>query len=128
MININMKKLLIVIALFLVSCGEQQSNIEPTIDRIDQDIKVRVIFHDTTDSLEEAYRVAHNLNNRVPVPEQWGFARWNEWRDSDGNYVEPPDAEYWCTIHTFRPRRQNDQHVTTLGHELLHCVYGSFHD
>ena len=118
---------LIITLLFLVSCDGQKSNIKPTIDRVDKDISVRVIFHETDESLEEAYRQHLNLSQRVPIPEQWGFAHWNEWRDIDGNYMEPDNAQFRCTIHTFTPRRQDDQHVTTLGHELLHCLYGSYH-
>lgn len=123
-----MRKLLVLVfVMMLVSCGEQPSNIQPTIDRVDQDIRVRVLFYDNADQLEEAYRQVNNLSNRQPVPEPWGFAQWNEWRDANGNYVEPEGVEYFCTIHTFRPRRQNDHHTTTLGHELLHCLYGSYH-
>jgi hypothetical protein len=122
-----MKKLLLIPLLFILSCSPE-SNIKPTMDRTEQDIKIRVVFHENSDSLEEAYRKANNLPARTPVPEQWGFAAWNEWQDSDGNYIDLPDQEYWCTIHAFQPTRQTDQRVLTLGHELLHCVYGSFHD
>jgi hypothetical protein len=122
-----MKKLLLLTLLVLISCSPE-SNIKPTIDRTNQDIMVRVIFHENNSSLEEAYRIANNLDSRTPIPEQWGFAQWNEFRDRDGNTVNIPGEQYQCTIHTFQPKRQDDQLVRTMGHELLHCIYGSYHN
>jgi hypothetical protein len=122
-----MKKLLLLSLLVLVSC-QPESNIKPTIDRTNQDMTVRVVFHEDTDSLEEAYRITNNLSTRTPIPEQWGFAAWNEFRDREGNTVEIPGEQYRCTIHTFKPKRQDDQLVLTMGHELLHCIYGSYHN
>ena len=122
-----MKKLLLLSLLVLVSC-QPESNIKPTIDRTDKDMTVRVVFHEDTDSLEEAYRITNNLSARTPIPEQWGFAARNEFRDREGNTVELPGEQYRCTIHTFQPKRQDDQLVLTMGHELLHCIYGSYHN
>lgn len=127
-INNNMKKLLsLSLILLLVSCSPE-SNIKPTIDRVNQDINIKVIFHENGNELEEAYRIANNLPEKTMVPEQWGFAQWNEFLDKDGNSVTLPGQQYQCTIHTFKPKRQNDQIVLTMGHELLHCVYGSYHN
>lgn len=118
--------MIISVILLLFSCSPE-SNITPTMDRTNQDIRVRVVLHPDAASLEEAYRVANNLTERTAVPEQWGFAAWNQWQDSDGNLIDLPDQDYWCTIHAYEPRHQTDQKVLTLGHELLHCVYGSYH-
>jgi hypothetical protein len=122
-----MKKLLLLSLLVLVSCSPE-SNIKPTIDRANTDINIKVIFHENGIELEEAYRMANNLPERTLVPEQWGFAQWNEFLDKDGNSIALSGQQYQCTIHTFKPKRQNDQLVLTLGHELLHCVYGSYHN
>lgn len=122
-----MKKLLLSLLILLVSCSPE-SNIKPIIDRANTDINIKVIFHENGIELEEAYRMANNLPERTIVPEQWGFAQWNEFLDEDGNSIALPGQQYQCTIHTFKPKRQNDQLVLTLGHELLHCVYGSYHN
>jgi len=121
-----MKKLILATVLLLSACTPE-SNIKPTIDRTERDITVRVIFHENRESLEEAYRTINLLEDNIPIPEQWGFAKWNEWRDRQGNYIEPLVAELKCEIHTFRPKNQDDQLVLTMGHELLHCVHGSYH-
>lgn len=128
MINIRMKKLLSLFLIVLLVRCSPESNIKPTIDRTDTDITVRVIFHENKDSLEEAYRAINKLPESTQVPEQWGFAAWNEFLDRDGNLVSSPEQQYQCIIHTFQPNRQNDRLVLTLGHELLHCVYGSYHN
>ena len=122
-----MKKLLLLSLLVLVSCSPE-SDIKPTIDRVNTDINIKVIFHENGIELEEAYRIANNLPERTLVPEQWGFAQWNEFLDKDGNSIALSGQQYQCTIHTFKPKRQNEQLVLTLGHELLHCVYGSYHN
>lgn len=125
-----MKKILILTCALLFGCSPEDlpSNITPSIDRVGQEMTVKVFFYPDAAALEEAYRKVNNLTDRVPVPEQWGFARWNEWRAPDGIYIEPNGARYWCNIYTMTPKRQEDQHVLTLGHELLHCVYGSYHE
>jgi hypothetical protein len=121
-----MKKLLSCLLILVAGCSPE-SNIKPTIDRVGENISVQVIFHDNRASLEEAYRVSNNLASTDPVPEQWGFSVWNMWLDADGNQVDLPGRDYRCTVHSFHPKSIDDQHVRTLGHELLHCVYGSYH-
>jgi hypothetical protein len=125
-----MKKILILTCALLFGCSpdDSPSNITPSIDRVGQEMTVKVFFYPDSTSLEEAYRTVNNLSARVPVPEQWGFARWNEWRAPSGEYIEPNSPRYWCNIYTMTPKRREDQHVLTLGHELLHCVYGSYHE
>jgi hypothetical protein len=122
-----MKKLLLIAVLLLASCAPD-SNIKPTLDRTEQEITITVKFHDNRDSLEAAYREINKLPANAQIPEQWGFAKWNQWMDANGNFVLLPGAQLRCDIHTFKPKRQDDQIVLTMGHELLHCVYGSYHD
>jgi hypothetical protein len=32
-----------------------------------------------------------------------------------------------CEIHAMRPARVDDDRTTTVGHEYLHCLWGSYH-
>ena len=32
-----------------------------------------------------------------------------------------------CHVFTMAPKYVDDQNVTTLGHEVLHCIYGKYH-
>jgi hypothetical protein len=123
-----MRKLLLLITFIITSCSSEESNIKPSFDRTNKPITITVIFHENGNSLEEAYRQVNGLSNRIPVPEHWGFAEWNQFMNSNGNIIEQTNQANRCTIHTFRPRRQDDQFVLTMGHELLHCVYGSYHN
>lgn len=117
----------VIIGLLLASCAPE-SNIQPTIDRTDKEILIRVTFHPDKDSMEDAYRAVHNLPKDATVPDQLGFANWNEWIDLAGNQVVRQDQQFSCEIHTFKPIYQDDDRVLTMGHELLHCVYGKYHD
>lgn len=47
---------------------------------------------------------------------------------------EPPvhgfagfDTRGTCHVFTMAPKYVDDQKVTTLGHEVLHCIYGKYH-
>lgn len=122
-----MKKLLLTLLILFVSCSPE-SNIKPTMDRTDSEISITLIFYPNKSSLDDAYRIANKLHKNDPVPDQWGFAEWNEMRDADGNLLELPKEQYACVVHTYQPQRQNDRYVLTMGHELLHCVYGSYHE
>lgn len=33
-----------------------------------------------------------------------------------------------CTVHALRPKRLDDARTATLGHEVLHCLWGNYHD
>lgn len=117
----------IAVVAVLVGCAPN-SNINKTIDRTEKEIIITVKFYENRIQLEDAYREANNLGKNVEIPEQWGFAQWNSWRNAAGEYIDLPGEEYRCDIHTFRPKRIDDQAVVTLGHELLHCIYGSYHN
>lgn len=50
-----------------------------------------------------------------------GLARWTVKRDDRSNVTG-------CTIYVVDPKGLNDSNrFETWGHELVHCVYGSFH-
>lgn len=120
--------LAIVLALGLSSCKERGEQILPTIDRTGEDILVRVYLYDSSREVTAMYRQLHNIPRNTPVPDMLGFAMWPEWRDQHGQAVARPDDEaYECEIHSMRPRRVNDNATLTLGHELLHCLWGSYH-
>ena len=33
-----------------------------------------------------------------------------------------------CEIIIYEPRKVDDEATLTLGHELMHCLYGDYHD
>lgn len=38
------------------------------------------------------------------------------------------DGRDACIIYVFRPRIVDDDRTLTLGHEMLHCLVGNYHD
>lgn len=120
--------LAIVLSYGLSSCQEGGERIVPTIDRVGEDILVRVYFYNSSREVTAMYRQLHNIPRNNPMPEMLGFAMWPEWRNQEGESASRPDDEaYECEIHTTQPRFVNDNATMTLGHELLHCVWGSYH-
>lgn len=106
----------------LTSCDSRKEGIEGSIDRVGQEIRTTVTFHENSVDLKLAYAEVHDIKpHEVPTGLE-GFAVWYEWKNQ-----EPENAEHECIIHTVEPRRVDDNNTLTLGHEMLHCLYGSYH-
>lgn len=115
------------LAFLFVGCEPHKGEpVVATIDRTGQPIEVVVFFYDNINEVTRVYREKHNLPRNAEMPRPLGFAMWPEWFDEDGNRVEQPEL-FRCEIHTIRPTHVDDDPTLTLGHELLHCLYGSYH-
>ena len=112
----------------VVGCNQQSSDtVEPTLNREAQPISVTVHFHPDVRSVTEAYRQSHGISRFEQVPNMLGFAVWPQWVDREtGEWVDRDD-QLSCEIHSVTPKRVDDEATLTLGHEMLHCVYGSYH-
>ena len=91
--------LLLLLVLGLVSCGKP---IEPDLNREYSEIK----FY--------SYKTKEELNATLEVIHHEGMAIWS-----------PQDEK--CEVHFIEPRFTDDQNTLTLGHEVLHCIRGSYH-
>jgi hypothetical protein len=38
------------------------------------------------------------------------------------------DGEHVCLVYVYRPTRVDDDHTLALGHEMLHCLLGAYHE
>lgn len=108
-------------ALLLSSC-EQGEKVVPTFDRSGLVMSVQINVYDTLGEVEEVYRQVHDLHRTQELAGLQGFAVWYEYPNG-----KPNDEPYECTIHVARPGRVDDNNTLTLGHEMLHCIYGSYH-
>lgn len=100
---------LVVFALVLIACSDLgNSQVIKQLDREGQPVIVTVYFYDTQKELKQA------LQRYNPADGLQGMAIWSE---SDNE----------CTIHTLAIKRVDDEATKTLGHEMLHCIYGSYH-
>jgi len=108
-------------------CDRGKPLITPTIDREGVPITLTVFFYNTPQQVTTKYRQINNIDPSSHVQLRDGFAVWSEWRDEQGNSVTDPEQELTCEVHTAQPRRLEDQATMILGHEILHCIYGSYH-
>jgi len=76
-------------------------------------IATTVYFYDNHKQVGEAYA---RLVDPEDSYQREGFAIW---------YKGEPE----CQIHTLRIRHQKDEkRIETLGHEMLHCIIGTWHE
>lgn len=108
-------------ALLLNSC-ENGERVEPTFDRSGTVVETRVNVHDRLRDMHNAYRDVHDLSISHDLTGLQGFAVWYEFPNG-----KPNNESYTCEIHIVRPTRVDDSYTLTLGHEMLHCIYGSYH-
>lgn len=97
--------------LTLSSCDQPTEDLrEIDLNREDKIIVIRVVVHDDVEDLGAEDGVV-------------GYAAWNVYPKS-----EPDDPNYFCKIYVVRPKSTKDKaQMKTWGHELMHCVYGTWH-
>jgi hypothetical protein len=70
--------------------------------------------------LDDPQAVCEGLSGRREFFKILGCSKWNEVR---------PDGSRVCSIYAPPPRDERDlQRMATLGHELMHCFDGNWHD
>lgn len=111
---------LISILAVLVLFGCEQKPLGPKMEkehnRSGVPMTVTVYEHPTYNDVTRALDRFHR-ENRIPRRNDpsLGWAAWDR---------EPP---YQCEVHIKPPDRLDDDDVMTLGHEMAHCLYGSYH-
>lgn len=105
--------------LFLTSCEPSGTGGLPEdFDRANEVIEITVIWHKNQQAVDKAYVEEFGRERNESAINRLGFAVW----------ANPSRRPYWCKIHAVKPTRvKNDEKMDTLGHELLHCVIGTFH-
>lgn len=103
-----------VFVIFLVSCSDQYSPpIDPQVNFEGVNIDVTIYFYDDRSAFQ---RQADKRG--LEIVSGFADASWFV------NLTNPA-----CEIHMMRVRGVSDyERMTTLGHELLHCVYGLYHE
>lgn len=94
-------------ALVLAGCAGAQPPREGKID---------VVWN----RVEDPQKPCERLSGRPELFRILGCSKWNDVR---------PDGSRVCSIYAPMPRDERDtQRLATLGHELMHCFDGSWHD
>ncbi|MBT9159070.1 MAG: hypothetical protein DDT26_00319 [Dehalococcoidia bacterium] len=101
---------LVFMSVFFIGCSPP-TGIDKEFDRTGETLRIKVITHD---SLRDLHAAKREVSGK-PAPEGMiGFAGWTK-------------TTNYCEIHILQPRRDLDDNVMTLGHEMMHCLYGAFH-
>ena len=104
-----------VLAFLLVSC-DNPKGINKTHDVTDQYVDIRVVTFESRSQLNEFLELKSYSDQEVE-----GLARWVHPK-GDMSIVKR------CDIYVVEPSGVRDTGtLTTWGHELAHCMYGSYH-
>lgn len=119
--NINyLVALAFVLMVGLTSCGDDNrygKPLERTHDYSEKFLDIKVVAFETESDLHRYLQ-----KNKLQKKKVKGLAIWNI-------DARNPSVVYDCTIYVVDPKglKDNDR-FETWGHELVHCVYGSFHE
>lgn len=109
------KIILATLVVFLVSCDPSPDNkVSGTQDYTGIEFPITVYTYDNRTELNKAVEGRKPKGQRVE-----GLALWSLGKTSR--------EMKRCEIHVVVPRGVEDEHMTTWGHELAHCVYGTYH-
>lgn len=103
--------------IFLLSCDSTEQVLPQDFDRTGQALKITVTWHENERELNQAFFKYHRKQRNNSRVHRKGFAIW----------ANPGRQPYWCSIHTLKPTKIDDDIMLTMGHELTHCLIGTYH-
>lgn len=111
------KVLLAALMAILVACTPQQHStpgeaIVPEFNRSGEIMQVQVVVHPTLKQVQHTLDTFHG----TPQPAVYGWSAWSL-----------KGIPHQCEIHVATPGVVDDAMIKTWGHELAHCIYGSYH-
>lgn len=101
----------LILILVLTACTDNRK-ITPEWDYTDHPITLTIHTFDTLTEMQ--YAVMERTGKEQPSTLQ-GFA-----------IMSPDDTV--CEVFVVKSKRIDDEHTKTLGHEVLHCLYGRYHE
>jgi len=103
------KRFVVLTAVLMAACGAQ-----PQLQSGDN---AQIVWH----HVDDPQKVCDELSGRRELFRVLGCSKWSG-PEKDG-------APRTCTIYAPAPRNERDtQRFATLGHELMHCFDGNWHD
>ncbi len=109
------KTIIGVAVLLMVSCEPSPSKkVEGTQDYSGVQFPITVYTYNSRQELNKAIKEKKPHAVRVE-----GLALWFLYKESR--------EMKRCEIHVVHPNKVDDEHMLTWGHELAHCVYGTYH-
>lgn len=99
---------------FITSCDNINGSLPEDFDRSGEELRITVIFYPTTAAISEAYREKFGKDKADRI----GFASWTN---------PAGKRPYQCTVHVQKSLKDGDRRMKTLGHEMTHCLLGTWH-
>lgn len=106
----------------LTGCVGNNRLFKGEMDRTSIPFEMIVYTYDSREAVTASYENAKRNRNGKYVHDVWLIDGWAGWTD---------DKPHKCEIHVVKPAKlgssDNRSITRTWGHELMHCVYGSYH-
>ena len=103
-----MKTLIILmITLMIISCSDSSKNISKEFNKEKKPLSITVITMKST----------NEMRRKV----------WKYKEGIQGQALYSPNDNR-CEIIIYEPKKVDDEATLTLGHELMHCLYGDYHE
>lgn len=107
----------LMVILFLASCEQQKPEMKKEHNRSGKPITITVYEYNSYKEVSDALaKFQKDLNQPVTKETSLGWSGWDR------------EEPFECVIHIKPPKRIDDEDTLTLGHEMSHCLYGSYHD
>ena len=103
-----MRHFLLALLVLLPACAEQPQR---------ADGEVRIVWN----QVDEPHKVCEGLSGKREVFQILGCSKWTD--------APKPGGPRTCNVYVPRPNNERDtQRFATLGHEVMHCFEGNWHD
>ena len=76
-------------------------------------VELAIVMHENHDQVAEACNIPVDDDEQIE-----GCALFMRYQNGTSD----------CEVNIVQPKYVDDEHTLTLGHEVLHCVYGLYHD
>lgn len=102
--------LILIFVIYVIGGNKPRMLDDMNLER--EEITIVFFGFDTVRQMQAA--VAERFDFDPPIT-LLGMAGWG---------LEPP---YYCEVYYVRPKHVDDYNMLTIGHEVSHCIYGTFH-
>lgn len=102
--------------LLLASCEQQKTPMQKEHNRTGKPITITVYEYGSYTEVSAALtKFQKELGQPITKQTSLGWSGWDK------------EEPYQCEIHIKPPTKIDDDDTLTLGHEMAHCLYGSYH-
>jgi len=106
----------LMVILLLVSCEQMKTPMQKEHNRSEKEITITVYEYKTYTEVSKALEIFQAERGQQATKDtSLGWSGWDR------------EEPYQCEIHIKAPTRIDDEDTLTLGHEMAHCLYGSYH-